>query len=294
MMSTMNWQEAISQLNQGNEAWVLATVIGTRGSSPREASSKMIITATHTYDTIGGGQFEFKVIEKARTLIAEDKGQNHQELAHFPLAAKTKQCCGGAVSVLLESFSQVKTQIDLFGAGHVAHALIPILSNMDVQVNWIDNRSEFFPKQSELSSNIDCLHYEEPSDHVANMNASSIALVLTHDHALDYRLTTALLDRKDTKFIGLIGSNTKALRFQRRLKSESFTSEEIEQVCCPVGLQSIPGKKPIEIAVSISAQLIQIMNTEKPQPGRSGLSWRQLNQELKDSAQSTSDGVISL
>ncbi|MEI8633035.1 XdhC family protein [Vibrio sp. PP-XX7] len=90
------------------------------------------------------------------------------------------------------------------------------------------------------------------------MSAYEIALVMTHDHALDLQLVEALLDRKDCRFIGLIGSKTKALRFKKRLASASFSPAEIESVHCPVGLPEITGKKPFEVALSIAAQITQL------------------------------------
>ena len=54
------WGEMIAQLQRTSEAYVLVTVIGTRGSTPRETGSKMVVTAENSYDTIGGGHLELK------------------------------------------------------------------------------------------------------------------------------------------------------------------------------------------------------------------------------------------
>ncbi|MEI8633033.1 XdhC family protein [Vibrio sp. PP-XX7] len=64
MMSSMSWIQALPVVEKSGEAWVLVTVVGTQGSTPREAASKMIITETHSFDTIGGGQLEFAVCQK--------------------------------------------------------------------------------------------------------------------------------------------------------------------------------------------------------------------------------------
>jgi len=300
MMHSLGWKDAISQLSQRQESWVMATVMGTQGSSPRNAGSKMLITKNDTFDTIGGGKFEHNVIEKARKILSSNPQTDKQEIAHFHLAANTQQCCGGAVSVLLESFRESRHQVELFGAGHIAHALIPILSSMNLNINWIDNRNDFFPNEYKKAPNIRCLHYENSVDHCRQMSASSIALVMTHEHVLDYQLISALLDRQDCYFIGLIGSKTKAMRFKRRLRSDSFTQENIDRVHCPVGLDSISGKKPIEIAISIAAQLVQItqakdIDTTNPSVrSGSGISWNRLTRELKQQTKLLQDGVMSL
>ncbi|EMV9186132.1 xanthine dehydrogenase accessory protein XdhC, partial [Escherichia coli] len=58
----MNWISALADLQQRSEASVLVTIIEERGSTPRNAGSKMVVSADKTYDTIGGGHLEFKAM----------------------------------------------------------------------------------------------------------------------------------------------------------------------------------------------------------------------------------------
>ena len=51
----MNWSQACSDLQQRGEAYVLVTVIGVRGSTPRNSGTKMVVTAKQLFGTIGGG-----------------------------------------------------------------------------------------------------------------------------------------------------------------------------------------------------------------------------------------------
>jgi xanthine dehydrogenase accessory factor len=285
MMSSMSWIQALAEVEKAGQAWVIATVIGTQGSAPRESSSKMIITANHSFDTIGGGQLEYAVCQKARDMLnGEHTGASHV-LENFPLAAKTNQCCGGAVSVLLEYFPEPATKITILGMGHVASTLVNVLGNMQAKISWIDSRENLAQDQTVkgLPSNVTPFLYKSMLDHIDHMSHNEITLVMTHDHALDYQLVEALLDRKDCRFIGLIGSKTKALRFKKRLVSASFNSAEIESVHCPVGLPDVAGKKPFEIAISIAAQIIQITQQNKMETKkRSGLTWKEINNTLSD------------
>ncbi|MBR7887799.1 xanthine dehydrogenase accessory protein XdhC [Marinomonas sp. A79] len=283
MMSSMSWIRALNDVEQSGQAWVMATVIGTQGSSPRESSSKMIITESHSFDTIGGGQLEYAVCQKARAML-QDRASTSHVFEHFPLAAKSNQCCGGTVSVLLEYFPEPATKITVFGMGHVASTLVKVLGNMQANITWVDSRTDLVDQRQQevLADNVKVRKYESMLDHIEQMVANEIALIMTHDHALDYQLVEALLDRKDCRFIGLIGSKTKALRFKKRLASASFSQVEIDSVCCPVGLENVTGKKPFEIAISIAGQVIQIAQTQpetgsKTRKKTSGLTWKDIN-----------------
>ncbi|ETX11393.1 xanthine dehydrogenase [Marinomonas ushuaiensis DSM 15871] len=294
MMSSMSWIQALAEVEKTGQAWVIATVIGTQGSAPRESASKMIITESHTFDTIGGGQLEFAVCQKARGMLnAGNSGSSHQ-LENFPLAAKTNQCCGGAVTVLLEYFPEPAAKITIFGMGHVASTLVNVLGNMKAKVSWVDSRTNLADQRSTdvLPTNVTPYLYESMLEHIDQMTPNEIAIIMTHDHALDYQLTEALLDRKDCRFIGLIGSKTKALRFRKRLASASFSQAEIDSVHSPVGIAEVTGKQPFEIAISISAQIIQITQTmpsnesnkevQAEKKKGSGLTWKEINNVLNE------------
>lgn len=276
MQRHLRWHQAIAECQKSHRPWAMATVLDTRGSTPREAGTKMVITEQTTFDTIGGGTLEYLVIEKARELLTRGEPQQHTE--HFPLSSKTRQCCGGTVTILLESFLPQRAELHLFGAGHVAKALISILAELELSVHWVDSRREQFPAM--LPANVNPHVYEDVLDHIGQIRPGALALVLTHDHSLDYSLTKALMDRDDCQFIGLIGSKTKALRFKKRLRAEAFSAAAIDAVTCPVGLSSVPGKQPMEVAVSIAGQIIQLLHAEDAASRQSGVSWRELVQDL--------------
>ena len=54
------WINDLEDLAAAGEPAVLVTVAGIRGSAPREIGAKMIVTATQTIGTIGGGQLEYQ------------------------------------------------------------------------------------------------------------------------------------------------------------------------------------------------------------------------------------------
>ncbi len=93
------WIEDLADVLAAGEPGVIVTVAAIRGSAPREAGAKMIVTRDETIGTIGGGQLEYQC-----TRIAVDMlGANElPSVRNFPLGASMGQCCGGVVDVLFE------------------------------------------------------------------------------------------------------------------------------------------------------------------------------------------------
>jgi xanthine dehydrogenase accessory factor len=260
-MQKLSWFNAINHCQQTGTSYVIATLISSAGSTPRDSGTKMVITEESFYDTLGGGHLEFEVIKKAKLLLAENK--QTQSIEHYPLASKLGQCCGGATNVLFEVFVAHNQHLAVYGAGHVAKALIPIIENLPLQIRWLDPRPEMFDRQP-LAENVKTLHIEDSAESIRDLPLNSWLLVLTHNHQLDFELVSNALKRADLDFVGMIGSDTKAKRFQTRLAHRGFSEEQINRLTSPVGELSIPGKQPIEVAVSIAAQLIQLIHAKQP------------------------------
>ncbi|TCO81911.1 xanthine dehydrogenase accessory factor [Plasticicumulans lactativorans] len=79
---------------------VLVTLVGARGSVPREPGTRMLVTADALYDSIGGGGLEHHAIAHARALLAD--GDAGRRLQRFPLGLAFGQCCGGVAFVSFE------------------------------------------------------------------------------------------------------------------------------------------------------------------------------------------------
>ena len=92
------WIDELADLCAADEAAVLVTVAGVRGSAPREIGAKMIVTANETIGTIGGGQLEYQCTRVAVGLLKETQ----LLLRSFPLGSSMGQCCGGVVEILFE------------------------------------------------------------------------------------------------------------------------------------------------------------------------------------------------
>lgn len=152
---------------------------------------------------------------------------------HYPLGAKLAQCCGGSVTVMFECFNVTPPMsILVFGAGHVAAALMTILAELPCQVDWVDSRPEMFerylldnsnspnksiqteglsqgletqpsliqPKLYNLPAHIRAHIDDDPVDFIRpfmelfKQSGQRFILIMTHDHSLDFELVRAALD----------------------------------------------------------------------------------------------------
>ncbi|WP_223462917.1 MULTISPECIES: xanthine dehydrogenase accessory protein XdhC [unclassified Pseudomonas] len=251
-----NWIDALADLQNRGEPCVLVTIIEELGSTPRNAGSKMVISANQSFDTIGGGHLEYKAMKIAREMLASGKQDTHLE--RFSLGASLGQCCGGATVLLFEPMGQVQAQIAVFGAGHVGRALVPLLAGLPCRVRWIDSREEEFPEQ--IPHGVRKIVSEEPVDEIDDLPAGSYCIVMTHNHQLDLELTAAILKRNDFAYFGLIGSKTKRVKFEHRLRDRGFDSSVVQRMRCPMGIGEVKGKLPVEIAISIAGEIIATYN----------------------------------
>ena len=156
-----------------------------------------------------------------------------------------------------------RAHLMLFGAGHVGAAVVRALAELPCRVTWVDERDDMFP--SEVPANVTVEATDTPEALVARAAPGTSFLVMTHSHALDLRLSIAILSRartlKNTDWFGLIGSDTKRRQFEHRLRERGIANERIDAMVCPIGLPGIAGKAPAVIAVAVAAQLLTVWET---------------------------------
>ncbi len=270
-MAILNWFDAIQHCQQSGNGYVIATIINTQGSTPRDGGSKMVITTDNTYDTIGGGQLEFEAIAQARAFLAA--GTVTEPLRRYALGPSLGQCCGGVVHLRYEwlgaehiaglrerlANEQGLLPVALFGGGHVGRAIVELLGRLPARVQWVDSRDEIFP--ADVPDNIAAEHSDPVQAAVQDLAPGSKVLIMSFSHAEDLDIVAACLlrrrERDDLPFIGLIGSRSKWASFRQRLEARGFTAAELAGVTCPIGVPGIAGKQPEVIAVAVVAQLLQ-------------------------------------
>lgn len=158
------------------------------------------------------------------------------------------------VNVYCEPLAR-KGTVYVFGGGHVARALVPVLAALDFRVVVYEDREEFakeefFPDAERI------LHgkYTGLTDKIQFAEEDFI-IVMTRDNQGDYDVLRRAL-RSPASYIGMIGSMEKTAVTKARLLAAGYTQEDYARVKTPIGLD-IGAETPPEIAVSIAAELIQ-------------------------------------
>ena len=273
-------RQAAAWLAEGRPA-VLVEVVATQGSAPREAGTRMLVSADAVLGTIGGGHLEWRAIADARGLLASGASSTTPALTqHIALGPSLGQCCGGAVDLRLEPLTAAQVDrwpeppprffLQLYGAGHVGRAIVALLAGLPCRVQWIDEREDEFPAGPREPAHIERLCVEPVQAEVALAPRGAFYLVLTHSHDLDQAIAEAILRRGDFGYFGLIGSRTKRARFTRRFEQRGIEAAVLARMTCPIGVPGITGKEPEVLAVAVVAQLLQAAAsiTTAPLPSR--------------------------
>lgn len=167
--------------------------------------------------------------------------------------------CGGVATLFYELAANSRWTIAVFGAGHVAQAVVPLLASFDCTVYVIDHRDDWLARIPSRA-NVRKIHVVSGASdlpaQVWNLPENAFYLCVTQGHATDLPVVREILKRGSAAFLGVIGSVPKARTMRANLMNEGFTEEQLDAIHCPVGLP-FGTNAPAEIAVSIAAQVLQ-------------------------------------
>ncbi len=281
----MNTWALIAEALEAEGSCALVSVIKAEGSVPREKGARMVVSARGFHGTIGGGTLEWKALAEAQRLLGK---QRQLSMLTQSLGPDLGQCCGGRVTLAIESFERAslpeaqalaaqeaagpfsltdripgitesfgeqRRAVLVFGAGHVGRALILALAPLPFAVIWADPRPDAFP--GAMPQNVTGFA-GDPLELVAAAPEGSIAIIMSHSHALDLSIVDAALRNRQIAHVGVIGSATKRARFVKRLRDAGIDADRVQAMICPIGIGAIRSKLPAAIAVSAAAQLITL------------------------------------
>jgi xanthine dehydrogenase accessory factor len=257
-MDVRTYWDAAFELQNQSTPFVVVTVIGSRGSAPQDAGAKAIVVQTGLYwGTVGGGKVEARAIEHAKYWLAQEDTLNEPQLITWNLQKDIGMSCGGEITYLFEIHRVITWPIVIFGAGHVAQALVRVLMNLSCQITCVDPRMEWLDKLPQ-SPKIKKIHADNPEKAVSVLHKNCFFVVMTQGHAVDLPILKELFTQfPEAPFIGNIGSKVKGMKLRKELIEFGIAEEKLKNFKCPVGF--LIGKNhPYEIAISVSAQLLEV------------------------------------
>ena len=252
-----DYYEKVNELLAQKTPFVSVIVVDSSGSAPGEIGSKMLVTESGWYfGTVGGGKLEKKAIDESMRLLHEPRtGSATTHFANWSLSKDVGMTCGGLVKLFFETHFSTTWQIVVFGAGHVANAVINSLMSLECSITCIDPRQEWLDKLPTSAKLRKILTADMPSQ-VATLPEGASVLLITMGHASDGPILVEILRSRKFPYLGVIGSAAKAVRLRQDIAEAGLPEPTQHAFFCPMGLP-LGSNHPGEIAISIVAQLLQ-------------------------------------
>ena len=257
MLSDLPFIEQLANLIETGEPFVAVTLVEAIGSTPQDTGTKMLVTEEGlVFGTVGGGRIEFKAIQRAQAIL-RSRGKELRVFADWNLQRDVGMTCGGVVKLFFEAYNVEDWHIVIFGAGHVAQALVRCLLQLDCRITCIDGRSDWLGKLPQ-DNRLSVIESSAAAAEVANLNSRDFVVCMTMGHNTDLPILTAIFKRGlSPAYLGVIGSRSKRGVLLRDLASQGIAQETIGDFHCPIGLP-IGTNQPAEIAISIAAQMLEV------------------------------------
>jgi len=215
----------------------------------------MLVTSQgRFFGTVGGGKIEKKAIDEALQLLTEET-QQKTRFVQWSLNKDVGMTCGGVMKLYFEAYNVERWKIVVFGAGHVANALIQVLLPLDCRIRCIDPREEWLARLPESPKLVKILSNDMPAE-VKRIPEGAFVLLMTMGHTTDKPILLEILRTRKFPYLGVIGSNAKAKRLKQDVAEAGLPPEMQKAFYCPIGIE-VGSNHPQEIAVSITAQLLQ-------------------------------------
>lgn len=263
--------DLIIELRARREAYVLATVIETAGSTSAKSGAKALLTGDGTVlaGWVGGGCAEAAVREAALDCLNDD-APKVIELDLDDEVLGTGMPCGGRMRVYVEP-SKPQPTLWILGHGKVAECLCRSGAKLGLRIVVNDPSADDptqFPDAAELLN--DDYGYERLTPAAVDF------VVIATQHKGDH-LSTVVALRSPARYIAVMASAKRARLVRAYLLQQGFSHADLARLYAPAGL-SLGAETPEEIALSILSEIVMHRR------GGSGLPMRQEEEPAADLA----------
>lgn len=183
-------------------------------------------------------------------------------------AGKESSMSFDAEGIIYTRSFRPKERLILLGGGHIAQPLCRYCADMGFTVTVVDDRPSFanrvrFPEAVEVICNafpaaLQTLAIQE-KDYVC---------VITRGHRYDADCLRVILRGSMPRYLGMIGSKRRVGELLQLLEEEGISRDALSRIRAPIGI-SINALTVQEIAVSITAEIIQFRRQDTPRRSKS-------------------------
>ena len=247
--------QALSAIETTHQPAALCTVVKSSGSTPRHATSKMLVYPDgHILGTVGGGGLENRVIQEALESLKDGKSRLLEYSMTDP-ARGDVGVCGGQVEVFVEPILPFPMVV-VIGGGHVGKAVAHLAKWLNFRVTISDDRPEFCTQESNPDADE---FYPVPMAELPlhlGITPQTYLVLTTRGNNMDVAGLPALL-ASQAGYIGVIGSRRRWSETCKGLHETGITDEQLKSVHSPIGI-GVGAETPEEIAVSIMAEILMV------------------------------------
>ncbi len=247
--------KALTDLESSHQPASLCTVVRSSGSTPRHATSKMLVFPdAHIIGTVGGGELESRVIKEALASMIDGKSRLLEYSMSDPGRGDVG-VCGGQVEVFVEPIFPDPVLV-IIGGGHVGKAVAHLAHWLGFRVAVSDDRPEFCTKEANPDADefYNCTISELPLH--LKITSQTFIVLTTRGTNIDVPGLPTLLESQ-AGYIGVIGSRRRWSETIKGLNEIGIPDEQLKRVYSPIGL-GIGAETPEEIAVSIMAEILMV------------------------------------
>lgn len=156
-------------------------------------------------------------------------------------------------------------KVIIFGGGHIAQELVPVISHLGFRIVVIDDRKDFANKKIfPMADKISLINFENILQDV-DITENDYVIIVTRGHNYDLTVQKQAL-RTDAAYIGVIGSRQKIADTNAKLIDAGIPEMALKRIFSPIGLP-IRGETPAEIAISIAGELILVRSLRHEKNG---------------------------
>jgi xanthine dehydrogenase accessory factor len=247
------FSQALVDALQNNKPAALATVVKTRGASPRNVGAKMLVFADGSIvGSVGGGEMELRIINTAKEVLTDGQPR-YIDMTLSNDKRGDPMICGGEMEIFVEPLITTPSLV-IVGAGHIGAAVAQLGKFLGFHVVVLDDRPEFVTPEN-------MPHADEriAGDIVSKIRELDITprtyvVLVTRAHTLDAALLGTIVE-KPAAYIGMLGSKRRVITVIDNLKKQGASEAALARVHAPIGVE-IHAETPQEIAVSIMAEII--------------------------------------